>query len=178
MDPTFFETPADFRAWLAENHAKAGFLWVGFYKKGSGRRSITWPESVDEALCYGWIDGVRKGIDARKAETRPSRGSVHEGPPDTQRFPDQHNLCPPGRIPPVAASSRVLEIGGCHEKEPHLSPMFRPHGTARRGRGRVRDRWHNLQLRVGLHCVGTALKKCGGWRVLEKCGTSTGPLGQ
>src|SRR5262249_60976148 len=41
MDPTFFETPADFRAWLAENHAEAGFLWVGFYKKGSGRRSIT-----------------------------------------------------------------------------------------------------------------------------------------
>lgn len=64
MDPTFFETPADFRAWLVEHHASADFLWVGFYKKGSGRRSITWPESVDEALCCGWIDGVRKGIDA------------------------------------------------------------------------------------------------------------------
>jgi uncharacterized protein YdeI (YjbR/CyaY-like superfamily) len=73
MDPTFFETPADFRAWLAENHAEAGFLWVGFYKKGSGRRSITWPESVDEALCYGWIDGVRKGIDA---ESSPLGGII------------------------------------------------------------------------------------------------------
>ena len=79
MDPTFFETPADFRAWLAENHAEAGFLWVGFYKKGSGRQSITWPESVDEALCYGWIDGVRKGIDAESYMIRFTRrkpGSV------------------------------------------------------------------------------------------------------
>ena len=64
MDPIFFETPADFRAWLAENHATADHLLAGFHKKGSGRRSITWPEAVDEALCYGWIDGVRKGIDA------------------------------------------------------------------------------------------------------------------
>ena len=70
MDPIFFETPADFRAWLAENHATADFLLVGFYKKGSGRPSITWPESVDEALCYGWIDGVRKGIDAESYTIR------------------------------------------------------------------------------------------------------------
>lgn len=63
MKPTFFETPAGFRAWLAKNHATAAELLVGFYKKGSKRPSITWPESVDEALCYGWIDGVRKGID-------------------------------------------------------------------------------------------------------------------
>ena len=63
MNPTFFETPADFRAWFDANHATAGELWVGFYKKGSGRPSITWPESVDQALCYGWIDGIRKRID-------------------------------------------------------------------------------------------------------------------
>ena len=63
MNPTFFETPAGFRAWLAANHATAGELWVGFYKKGGGRPSITWPESVDHALCYGWIDGIRKRID-------------------------------------------------------------------------------------------------------------------
>lgn len=64
MNPIFFETPADFRAWLAENHATAECLLVGFHKKGTGRPSMTWPESVDEALCFGWIDGVRKGIDA------------------------------------------------------------------------------------------------------------------
>jgi uncharacterized protein YdeI (YjbR/CyaY-like superfamily) len=61
--PTFFATPADFRRWLARNHEKAAELWVGFHKRGTGRPSITWPESVDEALCFGWIDGVRYRID-------------------------------------------------------------------------------------------------------------------
>jgi uncharacterized protein YdeI (YjbR/CyaY-like superfamily) len=70
MDPLFFETPDDFRAWLAEHHATAELVWVGFYKKGSGRRSLTWPEAVDEALCYGWIDGVRKRIDAESYANR------------------------------------------------------------------------------------------------------------
>jgi uncharacterized protein YdeI (YjbR/CyaY-like superfamily) len=61
--PTFFETPADFRVWLEEHHGSAEVLWVGYYKKSSGRSSITWPESVDEALCFGWIDGLRKSVD-------------------------------------------------------------------------------------------------------------------
>ncbi|MDP9365258.1 MAG: YdeI/OmpD-associated family protein [Chloroflexota bacterium] len=63
MDPTFFATPDAFRAWLEAHQETATALWVGFHKKGSGRPSITWPETVDEALCVGWIDGVRKGID-------------------------------------------------------------------------------------------------------------------
>lgn len=64
MRPTFFATPADFRSWLEEHHASESELLVGFYKAGSGRPSITWPESVDQALCFGWIDGVRRGLDA------------------------------------------------------------------------------------------------------------------
>ncbi|XZF14781.1 YdeI/OmpD-associated family protein [Chitinophagaceae bacterium MMS25-I14] len=63
MKPTFFPTPADFRKWLQANHKKETELLVGFYKKGCGKPSISWPESVDEALCFGWIDGVRKGVD-------------------------------------------------------------------------------------------------------------------
>jgi uncharacterized protein YdeI (YjbR/CyaY-like superfamily) len=63
MEIMFFEAPAAFRAWLEAHHATTQELWVGFYKKGSGRPSITWPESVDEALCFGWIDGLRKTID-------------------------------------------------------------------------------------------------------------------
>lgn len=62
--PVFFATLADWRAWLENHHADAEELWVGFYKRDSGRPSITWPESVDGALCFGWIDGVRKSIDA------------------------------------------------------------------------------------------------------------------
>jgi uncharacterized protein YdeI (YjbR/CyaY-like superfamily) len=63
MQPHFFKTPADFRKWLDRNHSSATELLVGFYKKDSGTPSITWPESVDEALCFGWIDGVRRRID-------------------------------------------------------------------------------------------------------------------
>jgi uncharacterized protein YdeI (YjbR/CyaY-like superfamily) len=62
MEPTFFATPAQLRAWLEEHHESATELLVGFYKKGSGRPSITWPESVDQALCFGWIDGVRRSL--------------------------------------------------------------------------------------------------------------------
>jgi uncharacterized protein YdeI (YjbR/CyaY-like superfamily) len=62
MEPTFFATPAELRAWLEEHHESASELLVGFYKKGSGRPSITWPESVDQALCFGWIDGVRRSL--------------------------------------------------------------------------------------------------------------------
>lgn len=61
--PIFFATPAEFRKWLEQNHATAPELWVGYYKKNSGKPSITWPESVGEALCFGWIDGIRKSVD-------------------------------------------------------------------------------------------------------------------
>jgi uncharacterized protein YdeI (YjbR/CyaY-like superfamily) len=59
----FFKSPADFRKWLEKHHAAARELWVGYYKKNSGRQSMTWPESVEEALCFGWIDGIRKSVD-------------------------------------------------------------------------------------------------------------------
>jgi len=63
MDITFFKTAAEFRKWLKKNHKKEKELVVGFYKTKSGKQSITWPESVDEALCFGWIDAMRKSID-------------------------------------------------------------------------------------------------------------------
>jgi uncharacterized protein YdeI (YjbR/CyaY-like superfamily) len=62
--PTFFATPAEFRAWLEAHHDTMSELLVGFHKKGSGLPSITWPESVDQALCFGWIDGVRRSLGA------------------------------------------------------------------------------------------------------------------
>ena len=79
MKPTFFATPQDFRRWLERNHDKAGELLVGFWKKDSGKASITWPESVDEALCFGWIDGVRRRIDDESYSIRFTprrRGSI------------------------------------------------------------------------------------------------------
>lgn len=61
--PKFFATPADWRAWLHEKHACEAELVVGFHKKHTGKASITWEESVREALCYGWIDGIRRSVD-------------------------------------------------------------------------------------------------------------------
>jgi uncharacterized protein YdeI (YjbR/CyaY-like superfamily) len=63
MIATFFATPADLRQWFENNHDREKELLVGFYKVGSGKPSITWPDSVDQALCFGWIDGVRKTLD-------------------------------------------------------------------------------------------------------------------
>lgn len=65
-DVRYFKTPAHLRRWFAANRLGAEELWVGFYKRGSGHDSITWPESVDEALCVGWIDGIRKSIDEQR----------------------------------------------------------------------------------------------------------------
>jgi len=59
----YFSSPAAFREWLEKNHARETELWVGYYKRATGRPSLTWAESVDQALCFGWIDGVRKSVD-------------------------------------------------------------------------------------------------------------------
>jgi uncharacterized protein YdeI (YjbR/CyaY-like superfamily) len=64
MEISLFKSPTEFRQWLKRNHDTAQELWVGYYKKGTGKPSLTWPESVDEALCFGWIDGIRKSVDA------------------------------------------------------------------------------------------------------------------
>ena len=68
--PTFFPSPDAWRRWLAKHHDSAAELWVGFHKRATGRPSLTWPESVDQALCYGWIDGVRRRIDDERYAIR------------------------------------------------------------------------------------------------------------
>ena len=82
MEPTnvtYFEYPEDFRAWLEAHHAEQDHLWVGYYRKATGKPSVTWEETVDEALCFGWIDGIRKRVDEESYTIRftPRRsGSV------------------------------------------------------------------------------------------------------
>lgn len=66
----FFLTQSHLRKWLEKSHNKFDELWVGYYKKGTGKTSITWQESVDEALCFGWIDGIRKSIDKESYKIR------------------------------------------------------------------------------------------------------------
>jgi uncharacterized protein YdeI (YjbR/CyaY-like superfamily) len=79
MKIKYFKSPHDFRVWLEKNHAKAPELWIGFYTKDSGKPSITWPESMDQALCFGWIDGIRKRVDEISYQIRFTprrRGSI------------------------------------------------------------------------------------------------------
>lgn len=76
---TFFETPSDFRDWLEENHDSEDVLWVKYYKVVTGKPSMRWEESVREALCFGWIDGLRKSIDDESYKIR-----------FTPRNPDSH----------------------------------------------------------------------------------------
>lgn len=64
--PAWFPTAADFRAWLLAHHADTAELWVGFYKKSAGKTGLTYAEAVDEALCFGWIDGIIKSLDAAR----------------------------------------------------------------------------------------------------------------
>jgi uncharacterized protein YdeI (YjbR/CyaY-like superfamily) len=64
MEPHFFKSPKDFRTWLEKHYDKETQLIVGFYKMGSGKESITWPQSVEQALCFGWIDGIRRSLEA------------------------------------------------------------------------------------------------------------------
>src|SRR5689334_11217570 len=70
MDVLFFATPDDLRKWFEENHDKATEQWIGFYKKSTGKPSITWEQLVDQELCFGWIDGIRKSIDAESYANR------------------------------------------------------------------------------------------------------------
>jgi uncharacterized protein YdeI (YjbR/CyaY-like superfamily) len=70
MNPIYFESPAAWRKWLKENHDSCDELWVGFHKRATGRPSLTWPQSVDEALCFGWIDGIRKSVDEGRYKIR------------------------------------------------------------------------------------------------------------
>ena len=91
MKPRFFATPEKFRAWLAKHHQRAPELLVGFHKKATGKASIDWPQSVDEALCFGWIDGVRRAwvmkatrfVSRRAARAASGARSISGGSPSS-----------------------------------------------------------------------------------------------
>lgn len=127
MQPTFFATPADFRRWLEQHHAFERELWLGFYKKGSGRPSITWPESVDEALCFGWIDGVRKTVDGESYIIRftPRRSPSYWSAVNLRRAQeliDSERMRPAGL---KAFESRDPEKSGVHSEQRKAAKLSR-----------------------------------------------------
>jgi uncharacterized protein YdeI (YjbR/CyaY-like superfamily) len=126
MEPTFFETPADLRAWFEANHETARELLIGFHKVGSGRRSITWPEAVDEALCVGWIDGIRRRIDDSSYSIRftPRRKSGIWSAVNIARVAE---LTAAGRMQPAGL------LGGERQETRNSHPPARDAGRRLRG---------------------------------------------
>ncbi|HEV2748874.1 MAG TPA: YdeI/OmpD-associated family protein [Allosphingosinicella sp.] len=116
QEPTFFPTEADFRRWLEANHATAPELLVGFWKKGSGNPSIDWPQARDQALCFGWIDGVRRslGEDSYTIRFTPRRKGSVWSKVNVERF---RALKEAGQMTP--AGERAFEAG--RENRSHYS---------------------------------------------------------
>ena len=135
MTPTFFRAPADLRKWFRKNHATATELWIGFYKVGSGKPSVTWPQAVDEALCCGWIDGIRKTVDEESYKIRftPRRPRSVWSAVNIKRvraLSDEKRMLPAGRKAFAARRENKSGIYSYEQRpqdlpEPYLGAMKR-----------------------------------------------------
>jgi uncharacterized protein YdeI (YjbR/CyaY-like superfamily) len=128
MEARYFKTPAEFRAWLEENHATATELLVGFYKRGGGETGITYQEALDQALSFGWIDGVRRKVDDQRWTIRFSprkRRSIWSGvnTKRVQELTDQGLMHPAG-LEAFAARDQARSGVYTYERPHSLDPAF------------------------------------------------------
>jgi uncharacterized protein YdeI (YjbR/CyaY-like superfamily) len=117
--------------WLEENHATATELWVGFYKRDSGKPSITWPESVDQALCFGWIDGIRKRVDKITYKIRFTprrRGSIWSAIniKRAEELARQKRMRPAGL---KGFAARIENKSGIYSYEQRTTELAEPYAT-------------------------------------------------
>jgi uncharacterized protein YdeI (YjbR/CyaY-like superfamily) len=163
--PTFFATPERFRAWLEKHHDDRKELWVGFRKKGSGKASITWREAVDEALCFGWIDGVRKRVDDESYANRftPRTRSSHWSLLNIKRVEE---LTAEGRMNPAGVQAferRSEERTGRASYERTEEATLAPAHEKRFRANRAAWRWFGEQApwyrRTSIHWVVSAKKE-------------------
>ena len=187
--PRFFATPADFRAWLTANHATAPELLVGFHKVGTGKPSITWPQSVDQALCFGWIDGVRRSLGADALHD-----PLHAAQPAQHLEHDQHASASPRskrrarspppaapRSPPARPSARASTASSrtSRPRSPRRNAR-RSAPTRRRGRSSRRVRpGTSAPRRTGWSAPRSRRRATGAWRTLiadSAAGRTIGPL--
>lgn len=131
MKITYFRTPADLWKWFEKHHTTAQELWVGYYKTSSGKPSITWPESVDEALCFGWIDGIRKSVDELRYTIRftPRKPSSIWSAVNIKRA---RALIKEGRMQPAglqAFKARKENRSGIYSYEQRSATLVEPYAT-------------------------------------------------
>lgn len=160
VNPKFFQSPSAFRKWLAANHAKAQELWVGFHKKGSGKPSITWPDSVDEALCFGWIDGIRKSIDAesymiRFTPRKPSSNWSTVNVRNVEKLIKEKRMQPAGV---KAYEARKENRSGIYSYEQRSPELVEPYASEFK---RNRTAWEFFQAQP------PSYRKVMNWRVIS-----------
>jgi uncharacterized protein YdeI (YjbR/CyaY-like superfamily) len=129
MKVTHFKSPAEFRKWLAKHHASEKELWVGYHRKETGKPSMTWQQSVDEALCYGWIDGIRKKVDDESYTIRftPRKSRSTWSAVNIRRV---HELIKDGRMSPAglrAFEARVENRSGIYSYEQRKDQLDGPY---------------------------------------------------
>ena len=129
MNPTgitYFASPDEFRAWLEANHATATELWVGYRRKSTGRPSMTWEQSVDQALCFGWIDGIRKSVDETSYTIRftPRRRTSNWSAVNLRRVPElvAIGLMQPAGLRAYEERDRRKDAIYSYENEPEAMP--------------------------------------------------------
>lgn len=128
VDPIFFASPAEFGSWLEANHGRESELWVGFHKKATGKPSLTWQQSVDEALCYGWIDGIRKslGPESYKIRFTPRKANSNWSSVNVARIAELERE---GRVRPAgreAFDRRAPARTGIYSYEQRKQAVFHP----------------------------------------------------
>lgn len=160
MKVTFFRAQSDFHKWLAKHHATVRELWVGYYKKSSGKPSITWPESVDEALCFGWIDGLRKSIDevSYKIRFTPRKTGSIWSAVNTKRAEElikQGLMKPTGRL---AFEARKENRSGIYSYEQRTDKLPEPYATRLR---KNKQAWNFFQSQT------PSYRKAAGWWVVS-----------
>jgi len=165
MEPTTVPTAEAFRRWLEQHHETAAELWVGYYRKATGKPTMTWQESVDEALCFGWIDGIRKRIDDERYMNRftPRRPGGNWSRINIGRVEE---LIERGRMGPAglrAFEARREDGSGIYSYEQRhsatFSPDFEKHFRAKKGA------WTNIESRppsyrqAAIRCVMSAKRR-------------------
>jgi len=146
-DPIFFASPPRFRAWLKKNHARCREQWIGFHRKNSGRPSITWPESVDQALCFGWIDGLRKSIDEDSYKIRftPRRSESIWSAVNIRRFEELKRNGKVHRSGVNAYAKRRANRSGIYSYENRKSAVLSRTAEQRFKSNSKAWKWFNLQ---------------------------------
>jgi uncharacterized protein YdeI (YjbR/CyaY-like superfamily) len=131
-DPIYFSSPAEFRAWLEEHHETETEVWVGMWKKATGRQGLNWAQAVEEALCYGWIDGIAKRVDAERHKQRftprkPTSNWSAINIANVERLRAEGRMRPAGE---AAFARRRDDRSAVYSHEQRKNPEFEPGALA------------------------------------------------